>query len=91
MILRRFIVSGKVQGVYFRQSTREQAVRLGLRGFAANLADGSVDVVAQGRAEALEELRLWLHQGPPQARVDAVSEVSLEPLVVVIPQGFETR
>jgi acylphosphatase len=68
----RFHVSGRVQGVFFRASTRQQASRLGLRGYARNLADGRVEVVACGSAEAVGELERWLWQGPPAARVDDV-------------------
>ncbi|KAF1686421.1 acylphosphatase [Pseudoxanthomonas broegbernensis] len=68
----RFLVSGRVQGVRFRASTREQAQRLGLDGRATNLVDGRVEVVAIGPAHALEELERWLRVGPPQARVEAV-------------------
>ncbi len=66
----RFIVSGKVQGVFFRASAREEGLRLGLRGCAKNLADGRVEVIAAGDAAALEDLAAWLRQGPPMARVD---------------------
>lgn len=65
----RFIVSGKVQGVFFRASTRNEATRLGLHGHARNLADGAVEVVASGSAEALRELEQWLWEGPPAAKV----------------------
>jgi len=68
----RFIVSGKVQGVWFRASTREQAQALGLRGVARNLNDGRVEVLAIGDTAAIERLAVWLGQGPPLARVDAV-------------------
>jgi acylphosphatase len=68
----RFFVSGKVQGVWFRASTREQALALGLRGHAKNLDDGRVEVLAMGDAAAIEELARWLQHGPPMARVDAV-------------------
>lgn len=68
----RFIVSGKVQGVWFRASAREQALALGLRGIARNLDDGSVEVIAFGSAAALEALELWLVVGPPMAKVAAV-------------------
>ena len=71
----RFRVAGKVQGVWFRASTREQALRLGLRGYAKNLPDGSVEVLAAGAAEAVDALERWLQAGPPQARVDSVSRV----------------
>jgi acylphosphatase len=73
-VIRRFLVTGKVQGVFFRQSARLEAERLGLRGSARNLADGSVEVWAQGGAAALEALLQWLRRGPPHARVDAVRE-----------------
>lgn len=69
----RFYVAGKVQGVFFRASTREQAARLGLRGYARNLADGRVEVLAAGDAAALEILAEWLRHGPPHARVDALA------------------
>ncbi|MBU6198225.1 MAG: acylphosphatase [Xanthomonadaceae bacterium] len=68
----KFIVRGRVQGVFFRASTRNQAQRLGLTGYAKNLPDGSVEVLACGAAVALDELERWLHAGPPAARVDAV-------------------
>jgi acylphosphatase len=70
MTAARFLVSGKVQGVWFRGSARDQAVALGLRGFARNLPDGRVEVLAIGDADAVEQLAQWLHYGPPQARVD---------------------
>ena len=73
----RFIVSGKVQGVFYRASTREQALRLGLTGYARNRPDGSVEVVASGEAEALDALERWLQQGPPAAKVDGVSREDL--------------
>ena len=66
----RFVVSGKVQGVFFRASTREQALELDLRGYAKNLPDGRVEVLAAGSDAALDALAAWLRQGPPKARVD---------------------
>jgi acylphosphatase len=77
-IVRCFLVFGKVQGVYFRHSTRLEAHRLGLRGSARNLPDGSVEVFVQGAVAAVEELREWLHRGPAQARVDEVRETAPE-------------
>ena len=77
-VIRRFRVTGKVQGVYFRHSTRVEAERLALTGYARNLPDGSVEVVVQGPVGAVERLRQWLHQGPKMARVEAVIEVELE-------------
>ncbi|MFC3552062.1 acylphosphatase [Lysobacter cavernae] len=66
----RFIVSGKVQGVWFRAATQEQARALGLSGYARNLADGRVEVLAAGDALALDTLTAWLRQGPPLAQVE---------------------
>lgn len=77
---RRFLVSGKVQGVFFRASTVRTAERLGLRGLARNLPDGRVEVLAVGDPRALQELAVWLASGPPLARVDALSVVD-EPVV----------
>ena len=76
--------------MYFRHSTRLEAERLSLSGNARNLPDGSVEVLAQGAASAVEELRVWLQRGPAQARVDTVRETNsgeMDP----IPQGFEVR
>lgn len=69
---RRCRVRGHVQGVWFRASTRDQARRLGIGGYARNLPDGSVEVLACGAAEALAALQTWLHEGPPMAEVSAV-------------------
>lgn len=71
----RFIVSGKVQGVWFRASARDQALVLGLRGSARNLADGSVDILAVGDAAAIDTLAAWLRQGPPLALVDELERL----------------
>ncbi|HTC27493.1 acylphosphatase [Dyella sp.] len=68
----RFLVTGKVQGVFFRASARNEALKLRLRGYARNLPDGRVEVVACGDAAAVDELEQWLWQGPPAARVDDV-------------------
>ena len=71
-VCRRFMVSGKVQGVFFRASTARQAEQLQLRGWAKNLPDGRVEVLALGSAAAVGQLADWLRQGPPRARVDAM-------------------
>lgn len=84
----RFLVSGKVQGVWFRAAAREQALALHLQGFARNLADGRVEVVALGDEKALEALEAWLWKGPPLA---GVTEVQREPLSSVPTlAGFST-
>ena len=65
-------VTGLVQGVFYRQSTAGEAARLGLSGTVRNLADGSVEVVAEGPREAVHALAEWCRRGPPAARVDGV-------------------
>ncbi|MEO6365424.1 MAG: acylphosphatase [Luteimonas sp.] len=85
----RFIVTGKVQGVFFRASARDQARRLGLRGYAKNLPDGSVEVVAAGEATAVESLAAWLRHGPPMATVAEVRGSHLVHPPVEMPPGFE--
>ncbi|MCC6640451.1 MAG: acylphosphatase [Deltaproteobacteria bacterium] len=69
----RLHVRGRVQGVWFRGWTCEQARALGLAGFAKNLHDGSVEVVAQGTRGATQALVEACRKGPPSARVDAVT------------------
>ena len=78
MAAARFLVAGKVQGVWFRASTREQALALGLRGFAKNLDDGRVEVLAVGDAGAIDALAEWLRQGPPLARVDRIERTDVD-------------
>ena len=69
---RRFIVSGRVQGVFYRASTQAKARELQLQGFVRNLADGRVEVMACGDEPALAALQDWLWQRPPLARVNEV-------------------
>ena len=61
------IVHGRVQGVYFRASTRDRARQLGLSGWVRNCADGSVELVAEGETAKLEQLVTWCRNGPPGA------------------------
>jgi len=82
-ISRRFLVSGKVQGVWFRASTREQATRLELKGYAKNLENGDVEVLAQGYPDAINELFAWLNEGPRLARVDRIKEVDAQDAIIV--------
>lgn len=65
-------VSGRVQGVFFRQATAEQAERLDLGGWVRNLGDGRVELLFEGEEPAVRELAAWLALGPPQAKVTAV-------------------
>lgn len=87
---RRFLVSGRVQGVFFRAATAEQGRTLNLRGWARNLRDGRVEVVARGAEAALQGLERWLHEGPPMARVDRVDRQPAA-VDVEIPTDFEVR
>lgn len=66
----RFVVGGKVQGVFFRASAREQAMALELTGHARNLVDGSVEVVVYGEEASIDRLETWLRDGPDAAEVD---------------------
>lgn len=84
----RFRVEGRVQGVCFRASTREQALDLGLSGHARNLPDGSVEVLACGEPGAIEALAQWLQHGPALARVDSLQR--RDDAAVVARSGFHT-
>ena len=64
MIRRRVLVSGLVQGVFFRDTCRRTAVAAGVRGWVRNLADGRVEAVFEGEAEAVQRLVEWAHEGP---------------------------
>ena len=66
---RRCLVVGRVQGVFFRQSTLEQAERLGIKGWVRNLDNGSVECIICGEDNLLEQMVSWLRQGPPSAKV----------------------
>jgi len=83
----KFRVEGRVQGVWFRESTRQQAESLGLCGYAINRADGSVEVLACGEAESINKLAEWLQHGPPMAQVKSVSRV---PFAGICPDRFTT-
>lgn len=84
----RFLVSGRVQGVFFRASTRERAQALGLSGSARNLPDGGVEVIVAGDVEAIDALAQWLQEGPPRARVDGVER---HPFDAPVADGFEVN
>jgi acylphosphatase len=92
----RIIVRGRVQGVWFRGSARDEARRLGLSGWARNRADGAVEILAQGAPAAIERLVEWCHEGPPLARVKSV-ERTFERIPrgeedeLAIREGFEVR
>ena len=88
-VARCCIVTGRVQGVFFRASTARKAAELGVTGTARNLPDGTVEVLACGSEAAVAALCDWLHEGPPAARVDAV-RVRAIPLPDPVPCTFAT-
>lgn len=81
-------VSGTVQGVYFRASTRDQAREVGVDGWVRNLDDGRVEAVFEGGEEDVETMVEWCHQGSPAASVEDVA-VEYEPSAGI--EGFEIR
>ncbi|MCB1561577.1 MAG: acylphosphatase [Xanthomonadales bacterium] len=86
----RFLIEGRVQGVWFRGSTQQQAQRLGIRGHAINLADGRVEVLAVGSADAVDELAAWLRHGPANAEVARVQREALALPPGEVVDGFST-
>lgn len=66
------LISGRVQGVFYRANTRDEARRLGLVGWVKNLPDGRVEAVVEGEEEKIKQLIDWCHQGPPGAIVRGV-------------------
>ena len=82
-------IEGRVQGVYFRDYTRREALQQGVDGWVRNLPDGRVETVAQGPDEAVERFRAFLHKGSPFSRVDAVHCRELEGSEAF--SGFEIR
>ncbi len=65
-------ISGRVQGVFYRSSTRSEAMRMGLTGWVRNLPDGRVELVAEGSPDAVSRLLQWCHRGPVYSKVDRV-------------------
>jgi len=90
MIARRCIVSGRVQGVFYRKSAQQRARELGVTGHARNRLDGSVEVLAVGEAVAVEAFLAWLWQGSSTARVTGIEVLELDPVAIQPPEGFFT-
>ncbi|MDQ3645689.1 MAG: acylphosphatase [Actinomycetota bacterium] len=74
MIRKRLVISGRVQGVFFRETLRKEAERRGVSGSARNLDDGRVEVILEGDPERVAEVKRWCRQGPSMARVESVEE-----------------
>ena len=79
MIRRRVVVTGYVQGVYFRETTRRRALQAGVSGWVRNRPDGAVEAVFEGEREAVERLVAFCKEGPRGARVDRVDVAAEEP------------
>lgn len=86
-LCRQCLVAGRVQGVYYRAAAQQRARQLGVTGNARNLPDGRVEVLVCGEPAAVEALCEWLWQGPPSARVTAVTCAIVE---TDVPGGFTT-
>ena len=78
-VAKRVLVSGRVQGVFFRDSCRREAESLGVSGAARNLPDGRVEVVAAGDEDAVDRLVAWCREGPTHASVDSVEVEDVDP------------
>jgi len=88
MVRKRVVVSGRVQGVFFREACRRRAESEGVAGWVGNRADGRVEAVFEGAPEAVERLVAWCHHGPSGAAVSEVEVTDQEPAGA---QGFSAR
>lgn len=79
LVRARILISGKVQGVYFRGTTEDEALSRGLAGWVRNTPGGEVEAVFEGEREAVEAMVAWCHRGPPAARVTKVAVSWEEP------------
>ncbi len=89
IVRRHVIVSGRVQGVFFRDSTQREARRLGVAGWVRNLDDGTVEAVFEGESSAVESMLGFCRRGPERARVEEVVVDADQPLEGL--QGFAVR
>ena len=85
MICMQCYVSGRVQGVFFRSSARHEAERSGITGYARNLSDGRLEVLACGPKGQVDDFCAWLSRGPANAEV---SNVSVQPIDTIPPREF---
>ena len=88
VIRRRVVVTGRVQGVFFRDSCMREANRLGVRGWALNRDDGRVEAVFEGEPDAVEEIIEWARSGPAHAYVTNIEVVDEQPAAE---RGFQIR
>lgn len=78
LVTYHLVISGRVQGVFFRDSMRREAQNLGVTGWVRNRRDGSVEAIVQGAQAAVTAILDWAHHGPPAANVDSVTIESIE-------------
>lgn len=88
MIRQRVVVHGRVQGVFFRDSCRRQALAHEVAGWVANLPDGTVEAVFEGRPQGVQAMTRWCRQGPAHAQVEHVDVHDEQPTGL---RGFEVR
>jgi acylphosphatase len=90
MICRKALVAGRVQGVFYRATAAQRARELGIRGYAKNLSDGRVEVLACGDAKVVDEYLQWLWTGSSASKVTAVDVEELDARTIQLPEGFRT-
>ena len=73
------VISGRVQGVWFRASTKQKAEQLGLNGWVKNTFDGDVEAIFEGEENCIREMLDWCHQGPPMAKVEGIKVTEKDP------------
>lgn len=89
MICYRYLITGSVQGVFYRASAQQQASALGLRGWVRNLLDGRVELLACGDQSAVKEMEKWLQKGPEYAKVSNIEVITESPKLLT--ETFEIR
>lgn len=90
MICKKAFVAGRVQGVFYRATAAQRARELGIRGYANNLPDGRVEVLACGDADVVDELVRFLWIGSTASKVTAVEVEEIDPKTIQVPNGFRT-
>jgi acylphosphatase len=90
MICKKAFVAGRVQGVFYRATAAQRARELGIRGYANNLPDGRVEVLAYGEVKVVDEFLKWLWTGSSASKVTAVELEELDPKSIQVPAGFRT-
>lgn len=93
MVCKRFLISGRVQGVFFRGSAQRHASQLSLKGWVRNLKDGRVEMLACGSEEAVEALKNWLEIGPEYAKVTNIEVINenIDDVASNLADAFEVR